>query len=172
MNSWWLSGSYLRGRRSRSKIICLGLFAVVATAWPVGAQPACGSGDGGRVPAAQSFSRAFRLVRADTLPEDGPHAVLGVRAIAHTASGWVLVDSRSKRVTVRNGRWQVVRQLGPGGQGPGEYKSPADVRVTRDGSILVLDQEMIPVNVYGADGRVMRTMSPIPANTRRLELSA
>lgn len=52
-----------------------------------------------------------------------------------------------------NGKF--VRNFGRSGQGPGEYTTPVDVDLHRDGRVLVLDPRNGRINVYAPDGSVL-----------------
>lgn len=90
-----------------------------------------------------------------------------IRALAVGPAGAVHVLERgSRRISIWDREGRLVRSFGGVGDGPGEFRSPAYLRVLDDGRVLV--GEMLPARLhrFGRDGRVESTVRlPQPRGT-------
>jgi hypothetical protein len=117
------------------------------------------------------YEEAVTRMRQDTLPDEGSHAVLGLRTLAIRGDGSrVIVDSRAKRVTIRDANWRVVTNIGREGSGPSEFRRPSFVVVGADARLWVLDMDEGRVSIFDRSGRFIRALSRYPANGRTLSL--
>lgn len=108
-------------------------------------------------------------VRIDTLPEDGPHAVLGLRSVALLEKNRrLVVDSRQRRVTLRDADFRTLTVVGREGEGPGEYRAPTFGTVGPDGRIWIVDLALGKLSVFSRDGRFQRVVPRVPQNVGHL----
>lgn len=107
--------------------------------------------------------------RHDTLPETGVGGVLGIRALdVNNAGRILLVDSRQRRITLRDSRLQVVTSIGNEGEGPGEFRTPILGVFGPDGRIWVVDMSLSRTSVYAPDGKFIRAMPRMSLDTRSI----
>lgn len=83
--------------------------------------------------------------------------------VAFDATGSLYVlDMVGRQVTVVDKSGRLVRLVGRGGDGPGEFLQPMDLVVWRDGSLAVADAGRGIFQVFGADGSARRTVNMNP----------
>ena len=115
------------------------------------------------------FGRVMSSSRSDTVSESGPDAVLGLRTLdIDRNSRTLVVDSRSRRVTIRDSNLRNTRLLGGKGEGPGEYRIPTFAAFGTDGSTMVLDSGLGRLSVFNATGQFDRVWPGLPVNTRQV----
>lgn len=142
---WRLPGSLRPGARKLALIIAIGLFLP------------------GRAPAhrgALASPSTSLAARADTVTPvldrllqggharqfrigslSGPDALGLVESVAAGRDGrFYVLDSRSHRLRMYGPEGDLLHAVGGQGQGPGEFSSPEDLAITRDGRILVVDR--------------------------------
>lgn len=117
-----------------------------------------------------AFSRSPRqgsgLFRLDSLPRmafsespGGGEVLDGVRDARRLDDGRIVVlNGKPPTILLIDQGGNVVRRIGRIGSGPGEYRSPMNLRVSRD-SIAVWDQMFGPRNVFDTAGKVLSTRS-------------
>jgi hypothetical protein len=64
-----------------------------------------------------------------------------------------ILDGTSHRVVMVSSNGRFVREVGRQGDGPGEFRQPADLAVLSDNSLVVLDRHSHRAARFGRDGR-------------------
>lgn len=92
-----------------------------------------------------------------------------VRRVAFDAQGRLYVfDRQSDRVTVVDRDGSFLREIGRPGEGPGEFRSPFDVSVLHDGTVVVADIGHRAYQLFGPDGTYQRMVSMGGGGTIRI----
>ncbi len=82
-----------------------------------------------------------------------------VREVAFDAMGRLYVlDSQIGTVFVVDGEANLIREFGQEGDGPGEFRSAAEMVVMKDGRVVVLDLALRAYHLFDGDGRPEHTM--------------
>ncbi len=81
-----------------------------------------------------------------------------VREVAFDAMGRLYVlDSQISTVFVVDGEGNLIREFGREGDGPGEFRSAAEMVVMKDGRVVVLDPARRAYHLFDRNGRPERT---------------
>jgi hypothetical protein len=76
-----------------------------------------------------------------------------IRAYAQASDGSLLVLDRSvNQIVVFSGEGQPLHSFGGRGRGPGEFLTPVDLAIDRQGRALVLDYDLRRVSYFSSDG--------------------
>lgn len=138
----------------------------VRTAPSVGCVPST-SFAASAAPPAVKWRALVRTESALPFPTEGVEGVLGIRSFDIDPKGRLLIiDSRARRVSIRNSAGQVLHQLGREGSGPGEYRVPSYGAFVESGHVWLLDKGLSRLSIFDRAGKYLKSVSGVPVDAR------
>ncbi len=103
------------------------------------------------------------VYRVGTMAGDDWEQFGNVRRVAFDGVGRLFIfDSQADRIHVVGPDGEYLHTIGRSGEGPGEFRRPDGLAVTRDGRVVIADLGHRAYHIFGADGEFDRMVGMAP----------